>query len=157
MRVKDIMTTNPACCTPDTSLREVAEIFVDHDCGAVPVVESLDDMKPIGIVTDRDIACRAIAKGKNALELKARDCMSSPSVTAREEASLKDCIEAMETNRVRRVVVVDEFGRCCGIVSQADIALHAGTKATAEVVKEVSEPMASSSAVAERSAIETRH
>ena len=156
MKVKDVMTANPACCTPDTSLREVAEIFVDRDCGAVPVVESLESMKPLGIITDRDIACRAIAKGKNALDLKARDCMSSPSVTVREDASLDDCIEAMESNRVRRIVVVDEFGRCCGIVSQADIALHGSKKATAEIVKEVSAPMPSASAVADRG-LETRH
>jgi CBS domain-containing protein len=156
MRVKGIMTANPVCCTPNTSLREVAEIFVDHDCGAVPVVESFESMKPLGIITDRDIACRAIAKGKNALELNARDCMSTPSVTVREDASLDDCIEAMESNRVRRIVVVDEFGRCCGIVSQADIALHGSKKATAEIVKEVSAPMPSASAVAERE-METRH
>ena len=148
--VKDLMTPNPACCTPDTSLREVAEMFVEHDCGAIPVIDSRDSGKPIGIITDRDIACRAVAKGKNALELTARDCMSSPSVTVREESSLDDCVQAMEDNRVRRVIVVDELGRCCGIVSQADVALRAGKKATAEILKEVSEPMASSSAVLER-------
>ena len=157
MKVQALMTPNPACCTPDTSLREVAEIFVDHDCGAVPVVDSREAMKPIGIITDRDIACRAVAKGRNALELTARDCMSSPGVTIRDDASLDDCLEAMENNRVRRVIVVDEFDRCCGIVSQADIALRAGKKATAEVVKEVSTPMPASSAVAERASLETRH
>jgi CBS domain-containing protein len=156
MRVKDIMTSDPACCTPDTGLREVAEMFVDHDCGAVPVVESLESMKPIGIVTDRDIACRAIAKGRDALQLSARDCMSSPSVSVGEDSSLDDCVETMETNRVRRVVVVDDFGRCCGIVSQADIALHAPKKATAEVVKQVSEPMPSASAVAESATFDSR-
>ena len=155
MRVKDIMTPNPACCMVDTSLREVAEMFVDHDCGAVPVVESRESMTPLGIVTDRDIACRAIAKGMNALELTARDCMSSPSVTVRAEESLDRCIEAMEENRVRRVVVVDEFGRCCGIVSQADIALRGPKKKTAEVVRELSEPTVSASSAAGIS--ETRH
>jgi CBS domain-containing protein len=149
MKAKDLMTPNPACCTPDTSLREVAEIFVDRDCGSVPVVESRENMTPVGIVTDRDIACRAIAKGRNPLELTARDCMSSPSVTVREDASLDDCLEAMEENRVRRVLVVDEFGRCTGIISQADIALRAPKKAAAEVVREVSQPMPSASAVAE--------
>jgi len=156
MKVQAIMTPNPACCTPDTSLREVAEMFVDHDCGALPVVESRESLKPVGIITDRDIACRAIAKGRNALELAARDCMSSPSVTIREDASLTNCLEAMEANRVRRVIVVDEFDRCCGIVSQADIALRGGKRATAEVLREVSEPMPSSSAVSERP-LETRH
>lgn len=157
MKAKNLMTSNPACCTPDTSLREVATMFVEHDCGAVPVVESRESMTPIGIVTDRDIACRAIAKGRNALELTARDCMSSPSVTIREDAGLDECLAAMEENRVRRVLVVDEFGRCCGIISQADIALHGSKKATAEVVREVSQPMPSASAVADQPTLETRH
>ena len=157
MKAKDLMTSSPACCTPDTSLREVAAMFVDHDCGAVPVVESRESMTPVGILTDRDIACRAIAKGRNALELTARDCMSSPSVAVREDASLDDCVEAMEQNRVRRLLVVDEFGRCCGIISQADIALRGPKKAAGEVVREVSQPMPSASAVAEHPSPETRH
>lgn len=157
MRAKDIMTPNPACSTLQTSLRGVAEMFVDHDCGAVPVVESLESMKPLGIVTDRDIACRAIAKGRNALDLTARDCMSSPCVTVRDDAALDECIEAMEGNRVRRVVVVDEFGRCCGIVSQADIALRAPKRKTAEVVREISEPTLSASAGGGRPSSEASH
>ena len=68
MKIREAMTPNPACCTPDTGLREVAEIFVEYDCGAVPVVESKESLRPLGIVTDRDIACRAIARGVNALE-----------------------------------------------------------------------------------------
>jgi len=115
-------------------------MFVDHDCGAIPVVDNVDTRRPIGIVTDRDIACRAVAKGLNALELTARDCMSSPSVTVSEAESLDAGLTAMEESRVRRLVVVDEAGRCCGIVSQADIALHAPKRKTAEVVKEISEP-----------------
>ena len=157
MKVKDVMTPNPACCTPQNSLREVAELFVEHDCGAVPIVESMESLTPIGIVTDRDIACRAIAKGINALELTARDCMSSPSVTVHENADLNDCIEAMEQNRVRRVLVLDDFGRCCGIVSQADIALQGPKRKTAEFVRELSEPTTSASAVGERPFVETPH
>jgi len=147
MKIREVMTPNPACCTPETSLREVAEIFVEHDCGAVPVMDNKESMRPLGIVTDRDIACRAIARGINALELTARQCMSSPAVTIRESESLDAAITAMEENRVRRLIVVDDFGRCCGIVSQADIALKAPKKKTAEVVREVSEPTLSSSAV----------
>jgi CBS domain-containing protein len=157
MKAKNLMTPNPACCTPETSLRDVAAMFVDHDCGALPVVESRESMKPVGIVTDRDIACRAIAKGINPLELSARDCMSSPSVTVGQDSSLDDCLAAMEENRVRRVVVVDELGRCCGIVSQADIALRGPKRATAEVVREVSQPMPSASAAAGHPALETGH
>ena len=144
MKIKEIMTPSPACCTPETSLREVAEMFVDHDCGAIPVVDSVDTRRPIGIVTDRDIACRAVAKGLNALELTARDCMSSPSVTVKEDASLDEAIQLMEDNKVRRLPVVDERGRCIGVVAQADIALSAGKGKTAEVVKEISQPASSS-------------
>jgi CBS domain-containing protein len=140
MKIKEIMTKSPACCTPETSLREVAAMFVDNDCGAVPVVDSVNTRRPIGIVTDRDIACRAVAKGLNALELTARDCMSSPSVTILEDASLDEAVKLMEEKRVRRLPVVDERGRCIGVVAQADIALSAGRGKTAEVVREISRP-----------------
>jgi CBS domain-containing protein len=146
-KVKEIMTTNPACCTPDTGLQEVAELFILHDCGAVPVVDGLGTRRPIGIVTDRDIACRAVAAGKNALELTARDCMSTPCVTISLDASLDDCCEAMEKNQVRRVLVVDRTGACCGIVSQADIAIRGKEKRAADVLREVSQPIASASAI----------
>ena len=144
MKIKEIMTASPACCTPETSLREVAAMFVDHDCGAIPVVDNLETRRPIGIVTDRDIACRTVAKGLNALELTARDCMSSPSVTVKEDASLDEAIQLMEDNKVRRLPVVDERGRCIGVVAQADIALSAGKGKTAEVLKEISQPASSS-------------
>jgi CBS domain-containing protein len=140
MKIKEIMTKSPACCTPETSLREVAAMFVDNDCGAVPVVDSVNSRRPIGIVTDRDIACRAVAKGLNALELTARDCMSSPSVTIPEDASLDEAIKLMEEKRVRRLPVVDERGRCIGVLAQADIALSAARGKTAEVVREISRP-----------------
>ena len=143
MKIKEIMTASPACCTPETSLREVAAMFVDHDCGAIPVVDNVDTRRPIGIVTDRDIACRAIAKGLNALELTARDCMSSPTVTVKEDASLDEAIQLMEDNKVRRLPVVDARGRCIGVVAQADIALSAGKGKTAEVVREISQPSSS--------------
>lgn len=140
MKVRDAMTPNPACCTPETGLREVAQMFVDFDCGAVPVVDGSETKRPVGIVTDRDIACRAIAKGKNALELTARDCMSSPIVTVSQNDPLDACISAMEDKRVRRVIVVDDMGRCCGIVAQADIARNASKGKAGEMVREVSEP-----------------
>jgi CBS domain-containing protein len=146
MKARDVMTPDPACCSADTSLREVAQMFVDHDCGAVPVVEG-STRKPIGIVTDRDMACRAIAAGKNALELQARDCMSAPCITVGLDWSLDDCCDAMEQNRVRRILVVDRAGDLCGVISQADIALKWKTRKTSEVVREVSRPTMTASVV----------
>lgn len=144
MEVKDIMTKNPACCTPDTNLQEVARLMVEHDCGESPVVESKQSMKLVGVITDRDITCRTVAKGKNPLEMTAGDCMSSPCVTVTPEMSMEDCCQVMEENKVRRVPVVDENGACCGIVAQADIAQYASKKETATVVKAVSMPNSAS-------------
>ena len=139
MDVRKLMSKNPACCTPATSLREVARMMVDCDCGEIPVVDSQESMRPIGVITDRDITCRTVAEGKNPLEMTAGDCMTAPCVTIHESASIVDCAHVLKENRIRRVPVVDDEGRCCGIVSQADIARRMDELA-AEVVKQVSQP-----------------
>jgi len=146
MEVKDIMTPDPACCTPDTTLQRVAELMVENDCGEIPVVENAASMRPVGVVTDRDITCRAVAKGLNPLTLTASDCMTTPAVTVTPDTSLDECCRVLEENQIRRVPVVDENGSCCGIVALADIAKHAKKRETAEVVREVSEPSSSASA-----------
>jgi CBS domain-containing protein len=65
MNVGEIMTKDPACCTPDTGLQEVAQMMVDCDCGCIPVVDSEGSKMPVGMITDRDITCRVVAKGQN--------------------------------------------------------------------------------------------
>lgn len=146
MQVKDVMTPDPACCTADTSLQEVAKLMVDHDCGEIPVVESKETKLPIGVITDRDIVCRSVAKGTNPLDLTAADCMSKPCVTVTPEMSIEECGNILEANKIRRVPVVDASGACCGIVALADIALRADADVSSEVVKEVSEPGSAASA-----------
>lgn len=138
MQVKEIMTNEPACCSPDTPLPDVARMMVERDCGEIPVVD--EQRKPIGVVTDRDITIRTVAQDRNPLELTARDCMSSPVVTVTPETSVDDCCKKMEESQIRRVPVVDEAGGCCGMVAQADVAQHAPKEETAEVVREVSRP-----------------
>lgn len=140
MQVKDVMTKDPACCTPDSKLSDVARMMVDQDCGSIPVVDSSDGKKLVGVVTDRDIVCRVVAKNKNPLELTAESCLSTPAVTVTPEASLEDCCERMEKNQVRRVPVVDQKGCCCGIVAQADVARKAGEREAGEIVRDVSQP-----------------
>ena len=143
MHVKDVMTADPACCISETTLQEVAQMMIDHDCGEIPVVESNEAKLPIGVITDRDIVCRTIARGLNPLDLAAGDCMSKPCVTVTPDMSLEECSSIMEENKIRRVPVVDADGSCCGIVALADIALNARRSVAVEVVKEVSEPTAS--------------
>jgi CBS domain-containing protein len=148
MKVKDIMTADPACCTSETALQEVAQMMIDHDCGEIPVVENKETKLPIGVITDRDIVCRTVARGLNPLDLTVGDCMTTPCVTVTPDISIAECSRIMEENKIRRVPVVDPAGCCCGIVALADIALHAQKGVTAEVVKEVSEPTAAASAAA---------
>ena len=148
MRVRDVMTADPACCTPDTPLAEVASMMVGNDCGEIPVVEDVTSKIPIGVVTDRDIVCRIVAKGLNPLERKAADCISIPVITVTPDMSIEECCRLMEENLIRRVPVVNSAGECCGIVALADIARQTKKSVAGEVVKEVSEPTASASAAA---------
>jgi len=142
MLVKEIMTQNPVCCTADTGLQEAAKIMVDHDCGCVPIVDGIDSGRPVGIITDRDICCRAVAEGKNPLDLTAGDIMTKNVVTVSPDTSVEDCCNLMEDNQIRRIAVIDGSGACVGIVAQADIAVNASGQKIAEVVQEVSKATA---------------
>ncbi|MBV9265255.1 MAG: CBS domain-containing protein [Acidobacteriaceae bacterium] len=139
MQVRNLMTSNPACCTPDTPLKDVAAMMLRCDCGEIPVVDNRNSMRPIGVITDRDITIRVVAEGRNPFDMKTSDCMSQPCITVSQDASIMDCIRLLEEHQIRRIPVVDEQGRCCGIVSQADIARRIDHHA-AEVLKEVSMP-----------------
>lgn len=140
MQVREIMTENPACCTPETSLEEVAQKMVEHDCGCIPVVDSHLRMKPVGTITDRDITVRTVAAGKNPVGMKASDIMSIDIATVSPDTSLEECFNVMEDREIRRVLVVDKSGACCGIVAQADV-VQSGKSAerTNRVVREISE------------------
>jgi CBS domain-containing protein len=147
MKVKDIMSPDPVCCTADASLQEVARAMVERDCGEIPVVDDVESLRPVGVVTDRDITCRAVATGRDTLQMTAADCMTSPCVTVRPETSVADCLQTMEEHQIRRVLVVDAAGRCCGMVAQADIARHAPERDTGRMVQEVSQPRGNGAAV----------
>lgn len=138
MKVSEIMTTNPACCTPDTNLQEIAKMMLDNDCGAIPVCEDANHKRPIGVITDRDITVRAVAKGDNPLNMTAKSIMTKNVVTITRESAVEDCLNLMEEHRVRRIPVVDDNGECCGMVAQADIAAHTNDQNTAEVVEKIS-------------------
>jgi CBS domain-containing protein len=140
MTAKELMTSNPACCTMETSLQEVARMMVRCDCGEIPVVERQELKKPVGVVTDRDIACRAVAEGRNPLTMTAGDIMSRPAVCARDTDPVDAVKRLMETHQIRRVPVVDQNGALCGIIAVADIARGDSRTETGEVVREVSAP-----------------
>lgn len=139
MRVNDFMTSNPATCTADTPLIEVARMMVKHDCGEIPITDP-SNRHLVGVVTDRDIVCRSVAQGRDTAQITAGECMTTPVVCVTPDATLEQCREIMEQKQVRRVPVVDETGMICGIVAQADIALSAAARDTGRLVTAVSEP-----------------
>lgn len=138
MELNTVMTANPACCGRETSLKEVARLMADNDCGMIPVVDKQG--MPLGTITDRDIAVRAVAKGGDMNSCCAGDYMSEPVRTVSQDSTLADCCAAMESAQLRRMPVVDSQGRVVGVVAQADIALNSSPSTTAEVVQEISRP-----------------
>jgi CBS domain-containing protein len=138
MSVRDIMTTNPACCTPDTTIQQVARMMAEHDCGEIPVLDGQGRVQ--GVVTDRDICCRGVAEGANCAQMPISEVMTSPAVTVTADMSLQDCCNLMEEHMIRRVPVVDQSGCCCGIVSQADFAVKTDGSIVDELVREISTP-----------------
>ena len=138
MNARDLMTPDPACCTRDTPLQEVARMMVRHDCGEIPVVEGQDRKKVVGVVTDRDIVCRAVAEGKSPADVKVEAVMTSPAITVTERAGSDEVTQTMESHQIRRVPVVDQNGTLCGMVAQADIARRLPRQETGELVRDVS-------------------
>lgn len=133
---RDVMTPEPACCTPNTTLDDVAKMMAQNDCGEIPVIDPADQI--IGVVTDRDIVCRVVADGKNPMAYTAETCMSDPVVTVRDDATLEEVVETMERHQIRRVPVVDERRSCVGIISQADVSWTGAPREVAKLVREVS-------------------
>src|SRR5215470_16783422 len=125
MRIQDIMTKNPACVTPDASVREAAQVMLREEVGIVPVVAGSGDNRLVGLVTDRDIAIRCVAEGKDG-SCNVRDVMSSDDLaTCGPDDDVESLMKAMRTEKVRRIPIVDERGGLLGIVAQADVALKA--------------------------------
>jgi CBS domain-containing protein len=134
-KVQDVMTTRPRAVTPQTPLSEVAELMETDDVGAVPLVEG---DRLVGIVTDRDIVVRAIAKGKDPRGMPAGEVSSGDLVTVHPEDDLSDALKLMAQYQVRRLAVTAEDERLVGVVSQADVAVHAKDKEAGELLESIS-------------------
>ena len=139
---RDLMTENPAVCTPETTAQDAARLMEENDCGSLPVVETRDSMKLIGIVTDRDLALRILGRGQNP-DTRIREAMTRNVAAVRRDDSLDDVERLMAEQQVRRVPVVDEDGRILGIIAQADLAREqgaVGSKDFGRVLEKISEP-----------------
>jgi len=133
---RDLMTADPACCSPDTTLEKIATLMVANDCGEIPIIDRSG--RPIGVVTDRDIVCRVVAEGKDPAMITAESVMSTPVVAVYDDAELDDVIDMMETHQIRRLPVVDAEGCCAGIIAQADLVSIGSPHVTSELLTEIS-------------------
>lgn len=135
MKVRDAMTRDPISCESTATLQRVAMAMLDHDCAAVPITRS---NRVIGIVTDRDIACRAVARGWNAAELPAAAVMSSPLVAIGPDDEFDDAVQVMEENHIHHLPVIDARGHLLGIIAQSDLGRRMSNRELGRLARETS-------------------
>jgi CBS domain-containing protein len=137
MNIRDAMTGRPRSAAPDTPLSQVAQLMEAQDIGAIPI---LDGDQLVGMITDRDIVVRAVAKEKDLRKMRSREISSGELVTVGPDQDLSDALHLMAQHQVRRLPVVDDENRLVGVVSQADIALGAQDKSVGQMVAGISQP-----------------
>ena len=141
MKAQDIMSRNPTCVTPDTTLVDAARLMKEENIGVIPVVESESSRRLVGVLTDRDIAVRAVAEGRDGVTTSVGHIMTSDVRTGSTTDSVNDVMELMGREQVRRIPIVDDRGALVGIISQADIVLEAKDDKRAEkTVEQISKP-----------------
>lgn len=147
MQVQKMMTSNPACVTPQDTARDAARLMKERNCGSLPVVDNEESKRLVGVVTDRDLAIRALAEGKGA-DTPVSELMSRDPSCCSPDTDVREVERIMSERQVRRVPVVDSAGRLAGIVSQADLALSkddsVSDREIALTVERISEPSLSS-------------
>jgi CBS domain-containing protein len=134
--VRDVMTPGVRTVRASQSLADAAEVMKGEDVGSVPVVE---EGRPTGILTDRDIVTRAVAEQKDPRTVKVEEVVSDELVTVEPDQDLDEALALMARHQVRRLPVVEE-GRLVGMLAQADVALEAKEKKVGETVEEISKP-----------------
>jgi len=135
MKVRKAMHHGAVWLSPDTSLPEVAKTMHDQDIGAIPIGEN---DRLIGMVTDRDIVCRSVAKGQDPAKLTARDVMTKGISYCQIDDDLEEALERMERQKIRRLPVIDENKRLAGMLCLGDISHAAAKGETADILKAVS-------------------
>jgi CBS domain-containing protein len=133
--IQDAMTSNPKTVTTDQTVVDAARIMKQEDAGIVPIV---DGQKLVGVITDRDIAIKVVAEGKDTQTTKVTEIASRDLVTIDPQQNLDEALRLMAQHQVRRLPVVEEDGKLVGILAQADVARTADDAKTGEVVEEIS-------------------
>jgi CBS domain-containing protein len=134
--IRDVMTSNPCTIDAEKSVAYAAKMMQEEDVGLAPIVEG---DKLIGMLTDRDIATRVAAEGRNPDQVKVRDVASKQLITIDPQQDLDEALRMMAKYQVRRLPVVEEDGRLVGVVAQADIARKGDDTQTGQLVEEISQ------------------
>ena len=136
MKISEVMTVDVQTVTPDQSVREATSFMLRAEAGSIPVTEG---DKVIGMITDRDIAVRGVAEGRGP-DTPVRELMTDHIVCARSDDDVGDVARRMGEEQVRRLPVLDENDRLCGIVSLGDLAREAVGEQAHEALEGVSQP-----------------
>ena len=136
MRISDVMTREVATVRPDQTAREAATFMLNADAGSIPVTEG---DRLIGMITDRDIAVRGVAKGHGP-DTPVRELMSGGLICARIDDNVKDVASKMSEAQVRRLPVIDESDKLVGIVSLGDLSRETDGELAHEALEGVSAP-----------------
>jgi len=131
MIVKEAMTADAAWVDAGRTIGEAAQLMLKLDVGCMPVTEG---DRLVGLITDRDIACRAVAEGRNPYAERVRAIMSEKVVCCSENQPLEEAVELMEANGIRRLPVLDQNGHIAGLISIDDIARHADYQLTGQLM-----------------------
>ena len=137
MKVREIMTSDVRCISPETTLTEAAKLMREQDVGALPIC---DHDRLAGMITDRDIAVRGVAHGVDPQITRVRAAMTPGIVFIYEDQDADEAARLFETKQIRRLPVLNREKRLVGIVSLGDLAINAGIGLGGEALKEVSEP-----------------
>ncbi len=135
-RIRDLMTVLPRTVTLGDSIVDAAKVMRGEDAGIAPIVEG---DRLVGVITDRDIAIRVVAAGRDPGQTKVEEIASLTLVTVDPEQELEEALRLMAEHELRRLPVVEEDGRLVGIVAESDVARHAGYVRTREVVEQISQ------------------
>jgi CBS domain-containing protein len=136
----EIMTQNPKCHGTDATVNLVAKTMRDDNVGSVPIVESLDSMRLVGMITDRDIAIYVVAEDRDTTLTAVKAVMTASPAFCNPETDISEALKLMEELQIRRIPVVDSNTQLVGIIAQADIATRLkDPEMTAEVVEKISE------------------
>ncbi len=140
-KCSDVMTPDPVCCTPDDGILRIAQIMKQQDVGSVPVVESAQSRRLVGIVTDRDLVVKVLAEGRGIEGSTVAAAMTGNPASCQETDDVDRAVKLMSERQVRRMPIVDAEGRLVGIIAQADVATRVNRDhKTGELVEAISEP-----------------